>query len=140
VLAFEALYESDLAGHALDDVLSRLAEEQEADPEVRTVARDLASAVLQERNRLDEQIGQLAPAWPLAQMSAIDRNILRLGILELIRAETASLHRAAINTAVDLAKRYGSDSTPRFVRGVLGRASERLIPRVDSGDSDPPGP
>ena len=138
VLVFETLYEHDLARHPAGEVLKRLAEEQWADSELAAAAEALVGGVLADRPILDETIGHLAPAWPLVQMSAIDRNILRLGLYEVRRAETPAQEREAISGAVELAKRYGSDSSPRFVRGVLGRAAAPRSP-AQSSDSEPPG-
>jgi N utilization substance protein B len=140
-LAFQVLYEHDLARHAVAEVLERLAQEQWADAAAVRGAEELVAGVLAERGALDRTIAELAPAWPLVQMSAIDRNILRLGLLELRRSKSAAQQRAAVRAAVQLATRYGSDSTPRFVRGVLGRAAEDSRPDPQhTGEPDPPGP
>jgi N utilization substance protein B len=140
VLAFEALYESDLARHSAERVLERLALDQGAGETMAQGARELLAGVLAEKPTLDATITRLAPAWPLAQMSAVDRNILRLGLLEIGRASSAALERAAINAAIDLARLYGGDSSPRFVRGVLGRAAEQRRSPDPPGKSNPPGP
>ena len=140
VLAFEALYEADLARHLAGRVLVRLAEEQGADESTQQGARELLDGVLAEKPTLDATIARLAPAWPLVQMSAIDRNILRLGLLEIGQASTRAQERAAINAAIDLAKRYGGDSSPRFVRGVLGRAAEQRRSPEPPGEPHRPGP
>ena len=88
--------------------------------------------VLQHRRELDAIIHARAGAFPLAQMAAVDRNILRLGLYEsLYRNDTVPV-RVAINEAIELAKEFGSESTPRFVNGVLGR---QLDPSSDSPDS-----
>ncbi len=140
VLAFETLYEFDLARHPARDVLSRLATEQDVEERTERAAELLVDGVLEQRASLDATISTLAPTWPLVQMSAIDRNILRLGLFELCRSDQPAHERSAINTAVNLAKRYGGDSSPRFVRGVLGRAAGLRRPAETPGDHDPPGP
>jgi N utilization substance protein B len=134
VLAFQTLYEADLARHPPGEVLQRLASEQGASEEALRYARELVAGVFQHRRELDELIQERAPAWPLAQMSAVDRNILRLGLFEVLHQRDKVPVGAAINEAVELAKAYGSDSSPRFVNGVLGRVVERL----GSGDHAPP--
>jgi len=140
-LAFQVLYEHDLVRHAVREVLERLAQEQWADAGAMRGAEDLVAGVLAQRGALDRTIAELAPAWPLVQMSAIDRNILRLGLLELRRSKTAAQQRAAVRAAIELATRYGSDSTPRFVRGVLGRAAELAPPgQHPTSEPDQPGP
>ena len=70
----------------------------------------------------DEVIAKAAPAWPVEQLAPIDRNILRLAISEIVINNRTPV-RAAINEAVELAKRFGSDSSARFVNGVLGSVS-----------------
>jgi len=139
VLVFEALYEYDVARHRPQDVLERLAVEQGADAATVEASRALLARALAEQSPLDATIARLAPAWPLAQMSAIDRNILRLGLLALARAVTPAQQRAAINAAVYLARQYGGESSPRFVRGVLSRAAEERRSAEPSGEPDPPG-
>jgi N utilization substance protein B len=73
--------------------------------------------------QLDELIAKYAPEWPLDQIAAIDRNILRIAFWEFaVQRETPI--KVAINEAVELAKQFGSDSAPRFVNGVLGSLAE----------------
>ena len=74
---------------------------------------------------IDDVIRQAAPQWPVEQISAIDRNILRLAIREILMNNGAPI-RAAINEAVELAKLYGSDNSAKFVNGVLGSVSLSL--------------
>jgi N utilization substance protein B len=82
-------------------------------------ARQIVFGVLPLIPDLDVLIAKYAPEWPLDQIAAIDRNILRIAFWEFaIQMETPI--KVAINEAVELAKLYGSDSTPRFVNGVLG--------------------
>jgi transcription antitermination protein NusB len=120
VLAFQTLYEMDVSRHRPGEVLQRLLDEQQPAPEAGEFARELVTGVLRHRAAIDEQIHASAPAYPLAQMSPIDRNILRLGIYECLYTSQQVPARVAVNEAVELAKRYGGDSTPRFVNGVLG--------------------
>ena len=81
----------------------------------------LVSGVLAYRDRLDELIQRYAPAWPVAQIAVVDRNVLRIALFEL-SSQTQTPPKVAINEAVDLAKLFGSDSSFRFVNGVLGSA------------------
>jgi N utilization substance protein B len=82
--------------------------------------RELVLGVLARQAALDEVIGRYAPEWPVQQLAVIDRNILRMALFELAAADTPL--KVAINEAVELAKSFGSDSSPRFVNGVLGSA------------------
>ncbi len=130
-LAFQTLYEVDMSGHRPADVLQRLAGELHIDFSVVASARDLVAGVGRHLADIDHRIARFAPAWPLSQMSAVDRTVLRLGIFEVIHNSTTIPVGVAINEAVELAKLYGSDNSARFVNGVLGRvaseASEELL-------------
>lgn len=79
----------------------------------------LVKGVQANRQQIDEIIKQYAPEWPLDQIALIDRNILRIAIYELVIDGTVPV-KVAINEAIELAKTFGSESTPRFINGVLG--------------------
>jgi N utilization substance protein B len=117
-IALQALYEIDLAGHPAETVLKRLLEQKPLSDDASQYVQHLVRGVLENRVRIDETITRFAPAFPLHQLSAIDRNILRLAIYELL-IDNMTPERVAINEAVELAKAFGSDSSPRFVNGVL---------------------
>ena len=82
------------------------------------------SGVLANRAQSTAVIQQRAPLWPLAQMSAVDRNVLRIGLYESLYGNATVPLRTAINEAVELAKLFGSETSAKFVNGVLGRAVE----------------
>ena len=132
-MALQALFEIDSAGHAPGDVVdARLASpvlsEEFADPDITVGAetarylRWLVSGVVQNRSELDRLIIHYAPDWPVDQLAIIDRNVLRLAMFELGSHESDAPVKVVINEAVELAKRFGSDSSPRFINGVLGSA------------------
>jgi N utilization substance protein B len=125
----------DLAHHAPGSVLQRFLTVDTAqpfdpdnaeyvhgavDPEAADYARALISGVLRHREEIDRVIQERAPAWPLRQMSAVDRTILRLGLYECCHQHGMVPVKVAINEAIELAKLFGSESLPRFVNGVLG--------------------
>ena len=122
VLALQALFELDTVGHPPDQTIARLLEETAASGEAEAFARELVQGVLANRDRIDEVIRKTAPTWPLEQVAAIDRNILRLAIYEILIDNSVPM-RAAINEAVELAKQFGGETSPRFVNGVLGSVS-----------------
>jgi N utilization substance protein B len=122
VIALKALYELDSVGHEPGQILSRLLEENPVPSDVATFVQELVSGVLDHREQIDEVIRQKAPAWPLEQVAVIDRNILRLAIYEILIDNRVPV-RAAINEAVELAKSFGGESSPKFVNGVLGSVS-----------------
>jgi N utilization substance protein B len=82
-------------------------------------ARQIVVGVLPIIHDLDRLIAVHAPEWPLDQVAVIDRNILRIALWEIAVSQQTPM-KVAINEAVELSKEFGSDSTPRFVNGVLG--------------------
>jgi N utilization substance protein B len=87
-------------------------------------AQTLIDGVLAHQGAIDDVIQRRAPLWPLAQMSAVDRNVLRIGLYESLYGNAKVPLRTAINEAVELAKLFGSETSAKFVNGVLGRAVE----------------
>lgn len=122
--ALQTLYEYDTTGHDVDEVLQRHIEDQALSPRVAEYAGELAHGVLAHLSQVDEQIQGAASDWPLAQMARIDKNILRLAIYEILYNNSVPA-KAAINEAVELAKTFGSDTSSRFVNGVLGAIYQR---------------
>lgn len=122
IVALQSLFELDTVGHEPADCVARIAEEVSASKEITAYAQELVSGVMENQQRIDEIIAEAAPAWPLDQIAATDRNILRLAIYEIVIDNKVPM-RAAINEAVELAKKYGGDNSPRFVNGVLGSVS-----------------
>ena len=128
MLALQALYELDSVPHDRGQVIDRLVEELRASPATARFATALVEGVVSNRERIDAMIVELAPAWPIEQIPAIDRNILRLAIYEVVIDNKVPM-RAAINEAVELAKTYGGDNSPKFVNGVLGSVSTFVTAR-----------
>ena len=112
----------DTVGHSPETALERVLDAEGASEEVRTYTRELVHGVAENHDRIDDTIRKTAPAWPLDQIAAVDRNILRLAIYEILIDNKVPM-RAAINEAVELAKQYGGESSPKFVNGVLGSVS-----------------
>lgn len=123
-VALQALYEIDVAGHLPGSVLKERAEEAELEDSLYEFARQIVLGILPMAIKLDHFIAEHAPEWPLDQVAIIDRNILRIALWEFAVYGKTPV-KVAINEAVELAKVYGSDSTPRFVNGVLGSLASR---------------
>lgn len=121
-IALQALYEVDSVGHDIAGTLTRLLANGELPKESATFVRELVGGVIQNRKEIDQNIANFAPAWPVEQIPVIDRNILRLAIFEILLDNKVPV-KVAINEAVELAKTFGSDSSARFVNGVLGSVS-----------------
>lgn len=149
-LALIALYESDLAHHPVGEALGRLIarsipdadrtgpaagpvddEAEEATPapgpDAVAYASQLVSGVTVNRENIDALLAVCAPEHPISDLAAIDRNILRIAVHELV-AKLAPV-KVIVNEAVELAKIYGSDASPRFIHGVLGAVTARIAYR-----------
>ena len=123
-LALQALFEIDVTGHPPDIVLEERIVDSDLDPTLADFARQIVLGTVPMFNTLDQFIAEHAPEWPLDQVAIIDRNILRMALWEFAVYGKTPI-KVAINEAVELAKTFGSDSTPRFVNGVLGSLADR---------------
>jgi len=124
-VALQTLYELDLTDHSLGNVLSERSEDFALSPSEYDFAQILAKGVLENSNKLDSLISEHAPEWPLDQVAVIDRNILRIALWEVAFYRKTPL-KVGINEAVELAKLFGTDSSPRFINGVLGSLAENM--------------
>jgi len=122
--ALQALYEIDLVGHPLGIVLEERLADAQLEARLEDFARTIVRGVWPMRDNLDTFITEHAPEWPLDQVAIIDRNILRIALWEFA-VDGQTPVKVAINEAVELAKIYGSDSSPRFINGVLGSLAAR---------------
>ena len=118
-IALQALYEIDCSEHSVANVMAERLQRVSLADDVRLFVFELVNGVIRYQTTLDQLIHQYAPEWPVDQMAIIDRNILRMSILEIAVSNSAPL-RVVINEAVELAKDFGADTSPRFVNGVLG--------------------
>lgn len=132
VIVLQSLYEYEMR---------TLAEDPEVDLDV-IIAKDiapyekalgdtefvygLAHKVVENTATLDKALGPMAPEWPISSISAVDRNILRMGLYELSECRDEIPPKVAINEAVELAKAFGADNSSRFINGVLGTAYREL--------------
>jgi len=120
----QALYEIDWGQHDPELVITERVKQSELPPADEAFVRRLVFGVLDNLHQIDVYVQEIAPEWPLPQMSPIDRNILRIAIFEyMIEQETPV--KVIINEAVELAKLFGGDSTRRFVNGALGTLVSR---------------
>jgi transcription antitermination protein NusB len=122
-VALQALYEIDMTGHPPVQVLQDRLEDEPSTEELAEFIRQIIFGVYPLRDKLDQVIARYAPEWPLDQIAAIDRNILRIAAWEFAVGRDTPV-KVAINEAVELAKAFGSDSAPRFVNGVLGSLAD----------------
>ena len=120
--ALQALYAADLRergdAHAQPELaLEALAEHFELPPGALAFAKELVLGVARERDRLDARLRAAAQHWRLERMAHVDRNVLRLAAFEILCTDTPAA--VAIDEAIELAREFGDDSSPRFVNGVL---------------------
>jgi N utilization substance protein B len=119
IAALQALYEVDCSKHKAEEALAHSRARETLTQEALSFSEELVKGVLQNKSELDALIKKFAPAFPVEQMSIIDRNILRLAIFEILFNDKTPF-KVAINEAIELAKEFGSDSSPRLINGVLG--------------------
>ena len=121
-MALQALYEIDSVGHDIAETLTHLLDNVNLPEENVVFVHELVNGVIQNREEIDRNIKNFAPAWPVKQIPLIDRNILRLAIFEILLDNKVPV-KVVINEAVELSKAFGSDNSARFVNGVLGSIS-----------------
>jgi len=123
-IAVQSLYEWDFRGgdkEQLPQIISHVMEEFGESINETEFIEGLVNGVLSNQDHIDKVIETAAPDWPLTQITTIDRNILRLGLFELLFGNYKEVPpKVAINEAIELAKSFGGDSSGRFVNGVLG--------------------
>jgi N utilization substance protein B len=123
-IALQVLYEYDLSGHPGMVSLENRLEEEPLDDKLVEFITSIINGIIPMVNLLDQLIADHAPEWPMDQLAVIDRNILRIALWEF-SIEKCTPVKVAINEAIELAKLYGSDATPRFVNGVLGSLANK---------------
>ena len=141
IVALQTLYEFEFRKASSDDsanvkeILARNLERYETAIDDTKFVDALVNGVLKEQKAIDEKIQPIAPDWPIEQIARVDRNILRIGVYELLHQADIVPPKVAINEAVELAKAFGSDNSSKFVNGVLGTAYRTLIEGADNGDT-----
>ncbi len=120
----QSLYEWDFRGRKQEDlpgIIDRNVKEFAAGLEDTTFVSQLVDGVMEHLPELDKIIEKAAPQWPLEQIAVVDRNVLRLGLYELLFGNRDEVPpKVAINESIELAKSFGGDSSGKFVNGVLG--------------------
>lgn len=124
-IALQVLYEYDVSGHPPFTSLEYRLEDDPLEQNLVQFTTDIVSGIVPIIILLDEIIAVHAPEWPMDQLAIIDRNILRIALWEFAVSKCTPV-KVAINEAIELSKTYGSDSTPRFVNGVLGSLANQI--------------
>lgn len=126
--ALDILYAADLRGETGVQALARVTEDDA--PPHNPYTSELVKGVSEHLGRIDEVLTEFATGWSLPRMAAVDRNVLRLGVFEMLYVEDVPDH-VAITEAMALVKELSTDDSPQFVNGVLG-AIERDKPRLSA--------
>lgn len=127
ILALQILFEIESVGHDFESTYSRQLQQTSIPDDAATYARELVQGVLQHRTEIDNLLAECAPSWPIEQMPNVDKNILRLAIYEILFDNRVPL-KSSINEAIELAKLFGGENSPKFVNGVLGSVTARNKP------------
>ncbi|MCP6726599.1 MAG: transcription antitermination factor NusB [Patescibacteria group bacterium] len=125
----QSLYEWDFAGKQgnLKKIIDRNLDEFGPGLEDKKFAHTLVAGVIDNIAQLDKIIEKAAPEWPIDQITIVDRNVLRLGLYELLYADKDEVPpKVAINEAIELAKNFSGESSGKFVNGVLGTVFREL--------------
>jgi N utilization substance protein B len=135
IVALQALYEYDFrirSGDAtadIDEIIERNFSRYKETIDDLSFVETLIRGVVANSEQLDERLQPLAPEWPLAQISRIDHNILRLSMFELFDIPESNIpSKVTINEAVELAKSFGAENSSKFINGVLGTAWRQANP------------
>ena len=122
-LVLQSLFQIDFAQVDCEAALNAAVEERsdESAEKAKEYAQDVLNGVLANCEAIDARISEYAIDWTLERMPAVDRNILRVAVYEMFFAAEKLVPNVAINEAVEIAKIYGTDDTPRFINGVLGK-------------------
>jgi len=123
-IVLQTLFEkdfNDFDDSKVNSIVKKNLEEFALGLEDSTFVNELIKGVLKNQNKIDKVIEKAAPEWPLAQISGVDRNVLRIGLYELLFGNKEEVPpKVAINEAIELAKAFGGESSGKFVNGVLG--------------------
>ena len=129
-IAMQSLYEWDFYGQksgSLDEIVKRNIQEFGPGLEDTDFVRQLVNGVKEHQTKIDKIIEKAAPEWPINQINIVDRNVLRIGLFELLYAKKEEVPpKVAINEAIELAKNFGGESSGKFINGVLGTVYKEI--------------
>jgi N utilization substance protein B len=126
--AVQALYQIDVAASDLDEALERFWKSFEpVEREVRELAEEYVRGVARHRRTIDDAIEGVSSNWRLDRMAKVDRNVLRLAVFELQHRPDVPV-KVVLNEAIEMGKKYGSESSGAFINGLLDRIAQELAP------------
>ena len=142
IVVLQTLYEYEFRSQSEDksvnlaDIIARNMERYEDTIGDKQFVQDLLNGVVERQVELDTKLQPMAPEWPISQISRIDRNVLRMGLFELLYMQETVPPKVAINEAVELAKAFGSDNSSKFINGVLGTAFKLFVGEQNGEQED----
>ena len=143
-IALQSLYEWDFLGKdpsKIDDITKRNLDELAKGLKDTDFVYELINGVAKHIDKIDKIISKAAPQWPLDQIGVVDRNVLRIGLYELLFGDKKAVPpKVAINEAIELAKAFGQESSGRFVNGVLGTIFKQIQPEEASNNEPEANP
>ncbi len=119
IAALQILFELEFVNKPPKNVVERTTRQKELSEDASQFAEDIVAGVIANKEFLDNIISKFAPAFPVSMLAPTDRNILRMALYEIYLHKTVP-PKVAINEAIELAKEFGSETSPKFVNGVLG--------------------
>jgi len=124
-IAFQIIFQVDVGKNDLEAALIERIQETDMDKGDKAFCRSLVSGTLEKLNEIDEIIEKYALDWEVNRMLSVDRNILRLAVYEMVFSiETPA--KAALNEAIEIAKTFGSEDSPKFINGILGQVINHI--------------
>ncbi len=128
-LAIQFLYFTEMNEGELDHQLKSFWENNPCQEDVRSFTEDILNDIFDHKKEIDSQLEKYSDHWTLSRMAVIDRNLLRMAASELMYSKTVP-PKVAIDEAVEIAKKYGTEDSPNFINGVLDRILKELNPDV----------
>ncbi len=126
-LALKVLYARDIGKNDPQEIMELLFAEGETEQKIQDFCRVLVGGVLENLQAIDLLISKYATDWPVERMAAVDRNLMRIALFEFYFSGSVP-GAVAVNEAIELAKNYGSEESPRFINGILGNILKEQSP------------
>ena len=142
IVVLQTLYEYEFRSQAQDsnvslvEIVARNLSRYEDTIVDKQFVQDLLNGIIEKQVELDSKLQPMAPEWPISQIARIDRNVLRMGLFELLYMKETVPPKVAINEAVELAKAFGSDNSSKFINGVLGTAYKLFVEEQNGEQKD----
>lgn len=128
-IAFRACYQADVTGEPLERCLAEILEDVGPSEETRRFAAALVGSLARHGEEIDASVSRIAANWPLGRMAATDRSVIRLAAAELLYHEETPT-RVALDEAIEIAKKYGMETSGAFVNGILDRIAHEARPSL----------